>query len=72
MLPFSDTKPTTIRKLMVDFTTFTPWRCTTSGSWGVAACSLFCTCTWAMSGLVPALKVSVMLTLPAESEVDDM
>jgi hypothetical protein len=38
----------------------------------VAVCSLFCTCTWAMSILVPALKVRVVVAAPELSLVDDM
>ncbi len=60
------------RKFLVDLTTWIPCRCTTCGRSGVASCSLFCTCTWAMFGSVPALKVRLMLTAPAESLVDDM
>ena len=32
----------------------------------MAACSLFCTCTWAMSGLVPGAKVAVICAWPVE------
>ena len=33
----------------------------------MASASLFWTCTWAMSGSVPASKVSVTWAFPAES-----
>jgi hypothetical protein len=72
MVPSSDTRPTIRRKFRVDLTTWIPWRCTTWGRSGTASCSLFCTCTWAMLGSVPALKVRVMETAPAESLVEDM
>ncbi len=38
----------------------------------MAPCSLFCTCTWAMSGSTPFSKVSVTATAPLDSLVDDM
>ena len=60
----SDTKARTMRKLRADFATWTPCCCTAWGKRGSASCSLFCTCTWAMSGLVPASKVSVTDALP--------
>ncbi len=72
MLPSSDTKASTSRKLLLDFVTFRPSCCTTCGRSGVASGSLFCTCTCAMSGLVPAAKVSVMVAVPESSLVDDM
>jgi hypothetical protein len=59
-------------KLETALVTRMPWRWTSSGSRGVASWSLFWTWTWAMSGLVLASKVRVMVTLPAESLVDDM
>ena len=48
-----------------------PCCCTMPGSSEVASCSLFCTCTWAMSGSVPVSKVSVTDTEPLESLVED-
>ena len=72
MLPSSETKAAIIRKLRFDFATRTPWRCTSCGSCGIASCSLFCTCTCAMSGLVPGSNVSSTLALPVESLDDDM
>ena len=41
-----------------------PWRWTSCGSSGIAVDSLFCTCTWAMSGSVPCSKVRLMFTMP--------
>ncbi|MNU11380.1 hypothetical protein D3C72_2591820 [compost metagenome] len=52
------------------FDTTRPCCVTAEGSSGVASCSLFCTCTWAMSGSVPLRKVSVMLMPPVESELE--
>src|SRR5690606_39351760 len=49
-----------------------PCCCTIEGRRAVASCSLFCTCTWAMSGSVPVLKVRVTETEPLESLVADM
>ena len=49
-----------------------PCRCTICGSSGMASCSLFCICTWAMLGSVPALKVRVIAAAPDESLLDDM
>ena len=56
---------------MVALATTSPWRCTSCGSSAVAACSLFCTCTCAMSGLVPCSKVRVMVACPAEVDEDE-
>ena len=71
MLPFSDTKPITCRKLDVDLLTLTPWRCTSCGSSGMASCSLFCTWTWAMSPSVPLSKVSLIVAMPLDDDCDE-
>nr|WP_276602872.1 hypothetical protein [Nannocystis pusilla] len=71
MLPSIDTKPAISRKLLADLTTRTPWRWTSCGSCGIASCSLFCTCTWAMSGSVPGSKVRVSWAEPVASLDDD-
>ncbi|MNV49033.1 hypothetical protein D3C71_1409710 [compost metagenome] len=71
-MPSSDTKASTFRKLLADLVTRTPCCCTSWGSSGVARASLFCTCTWAVSGSVPFSKVSVMVTLPEDSLVEAM
>jgi hypothetical protein len=55
---------TTIRKPASALATTTPCWVTSDGSRGVASATLFCTCTWAMSGSVPLSKVSVMLARP--------
>ena len=47
--------------------TCTPCCCTACGNKGSAVCSLFCTCTWAISGSVSALKVSVTVARPLAS-----
>ena len=60
------------RKFETDFATRTPWRWTSWGSCGIASWSLFWTCTCAMSGFVPASKVSVTCALPVESDDDAM
>ncbi|CAI2486596.1 Uncharacterised protein [Serratia ficaria] len=72
MAPLSEVKAATIRKLLEAFCTLMPWFCTACGSSGIASCSLFCTCTWAMSGSVPVAKVRVTVALPAASLLDDM
>ncbi len=61
MLLSAETKPITIRNALLDFVTRTPDCCTCAGNSGTANCSLFCTCTWAMSGLVPAANVMVVV-----------
>ncbi|KAG1364554.1 hypothetical protein G6F59_018975 [Rhizopus arrhizus] len=68
MLPFSDTNAMTFRKPELDLATLMPCRCTSCGSSGMASCSLFCTCTWAMSGSVPVSKVRVICARPLEDE----
>jgi hypothetical protein len=72
MLPSREMNATTIRKPLRDLVTLTPWRCTSCGNSGMASCSLFCTCTCAMSGLVPLAKVRVIEAPPEESLVDAM
>ncbi|CAB3774378.1 hypothetical protein LMG30113_07574 [Burkholderia paludis] len=72
MLPSSELKASTSRKLLLDFVTDRPNCCTTCGRTGVASDSLFCTWTCAMSALVPGAKVSVIVALPESSLVDDM
>jgi hypothetical protein len=41
------------------FLVVTPWRLTSSGSFGLAIATRFCTRTWAMSRLVPTSKLTV-------------
>ena len=57
---------------MVALATTTPCCWTSRGRTGVASCSLFCTCTWAMSGLVPWAKVRVIVEVPEPSLVEEM
>ncbi len=66
MLPSSETSATTSRKFFTALVTRMPCCCTSWGNSGVASCSLFCTCTWAMSGSVPCSKVTVISMLPSE------
>ena len=68
--PSSETKPTTIKKLPLALLTLMPCSCTIWGKSGVACCSLFCTWTCAMSGLVPLAKVRTIDTLPSLSLVE--
>ncbi|CFO02790.1 Uncharacterised protein [Bordetella pertussis] len=72
MVPSVDTKPATIRKFLVALVTRMPCCCTSSGSSGWATASLFCTCTCAVSGLVPCENVSVIDMLPSELLSDEM
>src|SRR3546814_13065042 len=41
------------------------------GSSGIASCSLFWTCTWAMSPLVPVSKVSRIVAMPLDADCDE-
>src|SRR5690606_24044826 len=63
-------RPTTIRKPLLALATTTPCCTTSDGRRGVASDTLFCTCTWAMSGSVPVWKVSVTEARPDELEVE--
>ncbi len=72
MLPSSEISPTMISQFRVDLFTRKPARCTTSGRLARASCSLFCTLAQAMSGSVPALKVSSTRELPDEELVPEM
>ncbi len=57
---------------MLDLTTRMPdcWTC--AGNSGTASCSLFWTCTCAMSAFVPGSKVMVVVDWPESSLVDAM
>ncbi len=61
-----------IRKLRVDLRTVMPCCWTVWGRLGMASCSLFCTCTCAMSGSVPESKKSVTVAWPLALLLDDM
>ena len=67
MLPSVETRPIAIRNELLDLVTRMPSCCTWAGSSGTASCSLFCTWTWAMSGLVPGANVRVMVACPVLS-----
>ena len=62
-----ETKPITMRKELVDLVTRMPDCVTCAGKSGTASCSLFCTWTCAMSGLVPGAKVRVVVDWPVSS-----
>src|SRR5699024_11380033 len=70
MEPSAEVNATTIRKESEDLVTLTPSCCTCWGSSGMARSSLFCTCTWAISGSVPGAKVSTVDAEPEESLLD--
>ena len=61
-----------IMKLRVAFATTTPCCCTVCGKLGVASWTLFCTWTWAVSGLVPGRKYNVTVASPEASLLEDM
>ena len=54
------------------FLVVTPSRRTSSGSFGSATATRFCTSTWAASRSVPSLKVMVIETLPSPVDWDAM
>ena len=70
-MPSVSYSATTSRTLTCDLATSRPCCWTWAGRIGIADCSLFCTWTWAMSGLVPAAKVAVMTDWPFELLVDE-
>ncbi len=72
MLLLVDDSVKNIRKLRVDLRTVMPCCWTVSGRLGMASCSLFCTCTCAMSGSVPESKYSVTWDWPLALLLDDM
>lgn len=73
MLPSSEVKASTMNMLLpMDLVTVTPLLCTASGSIASPCETLFCTCTWAVSGSVPESKVRVIEAVPAELLLEDM
>ncbi len=60
----------TIRKSGFCLATTMPCWVTSLGRRGVASETLFWVCTWAMSGLVPGSKVSVIVEEPSEPELE--
>ena len=72
MLPSLETNAATIRKPLCALFTRTPCCCTTCGSNGVAVCSLFCTCTCAVSASVPLSKLMLTLAWPLDWLLEDM
>ena len=67
----SETRVTIMRKSVPLLVTVTPMDCTAWGNRLRACCTLFCTCIWATSALVPATKLRPTLAEPA-LEVADM
>ena len=59
-----------MRKSLLALATVMPFSTTSCGRRGCATLSRFCTCTWAMSGSVPLMKVRVICTVPLEREVE--
>jgi hypothetical protein len=45
---------------------------TSTGTRGSAVATRFCTCTWAMSRLVPSSKVTAMVKRPSPVAFDEM
>lgn len=62
---------TTISESPCDLATVTPCCCTSCGSRLMAWLTLFCTCTWAISGLALWSKVTVMRACPDDELVDE-
>ena len=58
--------------LVLCFSTFTPWRVTSSGSTGRASLTRFWTSTVAMSTSTPTSKVTVILHEPSAADFEDM
>jgi hypothetical protein len=52
------------------FATMTPCCVTSAGNRGCARATLFCTCTSAMSWLVPVAKLKVMVAVPLLLDVE--
>ncbi|KAG1063180.1 hypothetical protein G6F40_017914 [Rhizopus arrhizus] len=71
MVGVSDCSATPIRKPALALATTTPCWVTSEGRRGVASDTLFCTCTWAMSGLVPLSKVRVMVAWPLDELLEE-
>ncbi|MNK74358.1 hypothetical protein D3C87_938710 [compost metagenome] len=63
-------KAMNIRMSGLALATTTPCWVTCAGSSGVASVTLFCTCTCAMSGLVPVANVSVMTVWPLALDLE--
>ena len=72
MLPSVETKPTMRKKFLVALLTLMPWAVTSAGNCASASCSLFCTCTWAMLGSVPCLKVQSISIVPFDWVEEEM
>lgn len=64
-VPSALVRAPTIRIELVDRETLTPRCCTTSGNCEVTSCSLFCTCTCAMSASTLSSKVREIDADPA-------
>ena len=72
MAPVSEVSATIIRKPVDAFSTWMPWRRTSSGSRGSTLRSRFCTFICAASMSVPARKVTVIDAEPFERLVEVM
>src|SRR5271170_2426804 len=66
----SDDRATNNRMSGLAFATMTPCCVTSVGNRGCASATLFCTCTWAMSWLVPVAKLRVMVAVPLLLDVE--
>ena len=70
MAGLSERRAMNMRMSGVALATVMPCWVTSVGRSGSARFTLFCTCTWATSALVPVEKVSVMTVWPLEPEVE--
>ncbi|MNI26412.1 hypothetical protein D3C81_590550 [compost metagenome] len=62
---------TTINESPCDLATVTPCCCTSCGRRLMAWLTLFCTCTWAISGLALWSKVTVIRACPEDELVEE-
>ena len=67
-----DSMCTTIIRSGEALATVTPMLRTSAGRRGSAMATRFCTCTWAISRLVPISKVTPIEKRPSPLEFDDM
>ena len=72
MLPSSEVNATTSNSEPLDLVMTRPFCCTAWGSTDITDCSWFCTCTWAVSALVPVSNTRLTWALPSEALVEVM
>ncbi len=72
MLPSSLVNDSTSKIEPLDLVMVRPFCCTACGNVAMAACSWFCTCTCAVSGLVPVANTRLTCAEPSEALVEVM